>query len=144
MKKETTIAVILGVAFGTLLGLYLITKNKEMQLSKNKVIAPTGIENKAPSPGQINFQLLEISAPQDGEILETNSVTIKGKITKNSLIVIQSPIKESVFNNNKEDFSINFPLALGENVIKIVAYPKDRQLSVQEKSLRVYYLKETL
>lgn len=144
MKKETIIAVLLGVLFGAVLGLFLITKNKEIQLSKNKVIAPTGTENRSQAENNINFQPLQISEPQDGQILDKNSVSIKGKTTKNSLIVIQSPIKDMVFKNEKETFTVDFPLALGENAIRIVVYPQDKQLGNQEKDLKVYYLEENL
>jgi len=144
MKKETLIAIFLGIFFGAVLGFFLILKNKEIQINKNKAIAPTGVETKSLKQTEINFQALEVSEPNDSSITDKNSVFLKGKVTKNSLILIQSPIKDIVFRNEKEEFQIEFPLALGENVIKIVAYPKDKQLNIQEKELKVYYLKEEL
>ncbi len=144
MKKETIFAVFLGIVFGGLLGLFLITKNKEIQLNKNKVIAPKDINDRSAAQTNLNFQPLEISEPKDGEIVDNASITIKGKATKNSLVVIQSPVKDLVFTNDKEDFKVDFPLALGENIIRAVIYPKDKLLSIQEKSLRVYYLQESL
>ena len=144
MKKETVIAVFMGIFFGGLLGLFLITKNKEIQLNSNKVIAPTGTDVKSQSANDANFQPLEVSDPGDGAIVSDNSVTIKGKATQNSLIVIQSPVKDMVFKNDKPDFQVDFPLALGENVIKVVSYPQNKDFNTQEKNLRVYYLQEEL
>ncbi len=60
------------------------------------------------------------------------------------MIIIQSPIKDLVFKNDKEQFSTDFPLALGENVIRIGAYPQDKLLRSQEKELRIYYFSEQL
>ncbi len=59
-------------------------------------------------------------------------------------MVIQSPIKNLVFKAEKDQFSVNFPLALGENIIRITIYPQDKKIPQQEKELRVYYLKEEL
>lgn len=144
MKKETIIAIFLGITFGGILGFFLITKNKEIQINKNKGIAPTGTDTKNPNQNKVNFQALEITEPNDSSITDKNSITIKGRVTKNSLIVVQTPIRETVFKNDKEDFKIDLPLALGENVIKIVAYPQDKQLNIQEKNLNIYYLKEEI
>ncbi len=144
MKKETILAVFLGIAFGGILGFFLITKNKEIQINRNKAIAPTGIDTRNPNKNKVNFQALEVIEPNDSSITDKNLVVIKGKVTKNSLIVVQTPIKELVFKNDKEDFKIELPLALGENVIKIVAYPQDKQLNIQEKNLNIYYLKEEI
>lgn len=144
MKKEPFLAIFLGVLFGGILGFILIYKDKEFQINKNKAIAPTEKVIKNSKKTEVNFQALEISEPNDFSITDKNSILLKGKVTKNSLIVIQSPIKDIVYRNEKEDFQIDFPLTLGENVIKIVVYPKDKQLNIQEKNLRVYYLKEEI
>lgn len=144
MKKEPFLAIFLGVLFGGIVGFILISKNKEIQINKNKAIAPTEKIAKNSKQKEVNFQALEISEPNDFSITDKNFTFLKGKVTKDSLIVIQSPIKDIVYQNEKEDFQIELPLALGENVIKIVVYPKDKQLNIQEKDLRVYYLKEEI
>lgn len=151
MKKETIIALILGVFFGGVLAFFFVFKSDELNLKNNKVIAPTIVINK--NQNQLkesikenvnNIISLEITEPNNNTIVDTDKIKIKGKATKNSLIVIQSPINDIVFKNEKEDFSIDFPLALGENILKIVVYPTDKQARSQEKELRIYYLKEEL
>lgn len=145
MKKETIFALILGIIFGGSLAFFFVIKNNEIQLKNNKVIAPTETINKVQLKENINKIIpLEINEPNNNLIVNVNTINIKGKATKNSLIIIQSPINDVVFKNEKEDFSIDFPLALGENVLKIVVYPSDKQIRSQEKELRVYYLKEEL
>lgn len=142
MKRETIIAVIFGIIFGGTLGLFLIDKNKESQLIKNKIIAPADITGKAPSTD--NIQNLEIDSPEDSIVVENNSVKITGKVTANSLIIIQTPVEDISFVTKTVDFSQDLPLALGENVIKIVAYSSDKTQSHQEKNLKVYYLDSQL
>ena len=144
MKKETIIAVFLGIAFGGILAFFLIVKNKEFQLNKNKVIAPTGTMTQTSVKETINIVPLEITEPNENSVVNKNSVRIKGKVTKGSLIIIESPINDMVFKNEKEDFSVDFPLALGENAIKFVVYPSDKQVRAQEKDLKIYYLNEEL
>ena len=144
MKKETIIAVIFGIVLGGVFGLFLINKNKESQLVKNKIIAPTDIPGKTPSTNDNKIQNLEISSPADGLVVENNSVKIIGKTELNSLIIIQTPIKDLSFKTNKMDFSADLTLALGENVIRVVSYSTDKNQNPQEKDLKVYYLDSQL
>lgn len=141
MKKETIIAIFLGIFFGGLFGFFLITKNKEEEIKKNKTIVPTEIQAKKVVNQKINFQPLEITDPNDSSITDQNTIIIRGKATKNSLIIVQSPIKDIVYKNKNENFSIEMPLALGENVIKIVSYPEDKDFNIQEKTLYIYLIK---
>lgn len=144
MKKEAVIAIIFGVSLGAIFGFFLISKNKEIQINKNKVIAPTNSAVKNQKQNEVNFQALEVEEPNDAFITGKDTIQIKGKVTKGSLVVIQSPIKEVVFRNEQESFKSDFPLALGENSIKIVAYPNDKLMNIQEKELKIYYLQEDL
>ena len=143
MKKEAIIAIVFGIVLGSILAIFLIAKNKERLLEKSKTITPLekGQTSQAKNGG---VQQLEISEPGDKSIVYKNTVTIKGSFTKSSLIIIQSPIKDTVLKNDKEQFSIDFPLALGENVIRIGAYPQDKQLRSQEKEMRIYYFSTQL
>lgn len=144
MKKETMVAIFFGVVVGGVLAFIIIAKNKQSQLEKSKTIAPTEKLVLPQKSSQVNFQSLELVEPEDRMIVSKNEVVISAKVAKNSLVVIQSPIKDLVFQAEKDQFSVNFPLALGENVIRITVYPQDKKLHQQEKELRVYYLKEEL
>lgn len=145
MKKETLIAVFFGIILGGVVAFLIIVKSKDIQLANNKAIAPKDNNiNAVGQPLNVSFQTLEVSSPQDRVIVDKNSITIIGKVEKNSLLVIQSPIKDMVVVADKNDYSIDFPLSLGENAIKITAYPKDQTLKPQEKNLSVYYLDSQL
>lgn len=143
MKKEAIIAIVFGIVLGSILAIFLIAKNKERLLEKSKTITPLEKEQASQAKNDGALQL-EITEPGDRSIVYKNSVTIKGSFTKNSLIIIQSPIKDLVFKNDSEQFSVDYPLALGENVIRIGAYPQDKQLRPQEKEMRVYYFSKQL
>jgi hypothetical protein len=144
MKKETVIAIIFGLFLGGLLALFLSIKNKEMELAKSKVISSQNKILPSNQLSQLEFQPLEIGEPADRIIVDKPSINIKGKAMKNSLIIVQSPIKDQILTNEKDSFSLDFPLALGENVIKIVAYPKDNQFRSQEKEIKIYYIDSEL
>lgn len=142
MKKETAIAILLGVGLGLIfaIGVTLKTRNKDTK----KVTPISHTLNITPSVTAKSAQsgTLEISEPEDGSIAAANSVVIKGKAPKNSLIVIQSPVQTFTFTNDTEEFSQKFSLALGENVIIVTAYPEKQNGSGIERDLKVYYLDE--
>lgn len=142
MKKETAIAILLGVGLGLMvaIGVTLKTRNKETQ----KVTPISNSLHITPSITAKTMQssTLEISEPLDSSIAPTKSVTIKGKAPKGSLIVIQSPVQTITFTSDTEEFSEQFTLALGENIIVVTAYPKDQAGTGIERDLKVYYLDE--
>lgn len=142
MKKETLIAVVLGIGLGVLVAVFMVIQSRQKQIAQTKTvgsiqITPT-VQVKKNSPQEV----FEITSPGDNAIVSKNTVTIQGKAAKNSLIVAQSPIKNLVFKNDKETFSFEFPLALGENFILITSYPADIKTSSREKELHIFYLDE--
>ncbi len=144
MKKETAIAIVFGIILGGIVATLLILRNKELQLAKNKAFGSNSSQSAAAPATSQNIQSFTLDAPQDGEIVYTNSVTIKGSANKGSLIVIQSPIKDLIVKNDNEQFSEDFPLSFGENAITITVYPPQAEGKSQEKRLRIYYLKQSL
>jgi len=143
MKKEAIIAIVFGIVLGSIVAIFLITKNKERLLEKNKTITPLE-KNQTSQAKNGDVQQLEVTEPADRSIVYKNTITIKGSFTKNSLIIIQSPIKEIVMKNDQEQFSVDFPLALGENVIRISVYPQNKLLRSQEKEMRINYFSAQL
>jgi hypothetical protein len=141
MKKEVGIAIVCGVILGLIVAAIMISKIRQLENPKVKLPSEAQI---SPAIKNLNSQIktLEIAQPGDQAIIAQNSVQIKGKAVKGSLIVVQSPIKDILLTNKDESFSITVPLALGENIITIASYPKGTQQRSQEKTLRVYYLDE--
>ena len=127
---------------GVMVAGVMLYKNRQNQMRTAKTIAPTLKITPTISVSNADLQPLEVTEPEDQIITAKKSIIIKGKGNKDSLIVIQSPIKQVVFKSDQEDFSYDFPLALGENVIHIAMYPKGQQSSVQERDLKVFQFDE--
>lgn len=142
MKKETFIAVFLGIFLGVAVAGFMLVKNRQTQMQQAHPIAPTLKITPTIIVKNTQFQPLEISQPDNMSITAEKTITIKGKGKKDALIVIQSPLKQVAFMNTKEDFSYDFPLAFGENAIHISLYPKDNQDPIQEKDLKIFQLDE--
>lgn len=138
MKKETSIAIGMGIFFGLLFSFLVIANTQKNQSVSQK----TTTQNTRPvtTEQQTIMQPITLTEPNDGAILSEPSVTIKGKTDKNSFILIQTQIKDMSFTTKSETFEYSVPLSLGENVIHINAYPKGSSGKVQEKELHVYYL----
>lgn len=144
MKKETITAIFLGLLFGGVMAVFISLKSKDIELSKNKVIAPQKEKSSTNLAGGLEMQPLEISEPANNAIFEKDIIRFKGTAAKDSLIVIQSPIKDLAVKNTQGKFDLEFPLALGENSIKIVVYPQEKQFRPQEKYMKVYYIDSEL
>lgn len=142
MKKETIIAILLGVLFGVVVAVGVTIKTKSKPANKVEPITNALPITPTVSVQNVEFQTLEITEPVDGVIVSKNTIDIKGKAAKGGLLVIQSPIKNATINNEADTFVTNFPLATGENVILVTFYPKEQPGSPQEKELKVYYLDE--
>jgi len=144
MKKETIVAIFLGLLFGGIVAVFISFKSKDIELSTNKVIAPPKENVLSPNVSGTEIQSLELSEPANNAIFDKNTIRFIGTIAKDSLIVIQSPIKDLIVKNTQEKFDLEFPLALGENSIKIAVYPKEKQFRPQEKFIKVYFIDSEL
>ncbi|MBI4009405.1 hypothetical protein HY357_04165 [Candidatus Roizmanbacteria bacterium] len=144
MKKETIIAIFFGIIFGAVVALLILVKNKEIQLTKTKTLAPNQKISQLSKTTQKSATPLAIDEPQNGAVFNKDEVALKGNAEKNALIIMQSPIKEIIFKNEKEKFSVNFPLSLGENVITVTSHTSGDLARTFEKELRIYYLPEQL
>jgi ABC-type methionine transport system permease subunit len=142
MKKETVIAIMLGIVFGVIVAVVMVVKTKDQQIDKVKPMNTALHITPTISVNNTQFQPLQITSPETGVIVDKNAVTITAKASKDALIVIQSPIKTMIMKVTSETFSADFPLAFGENVITVSEYQKDTQAVAQEKELKIYYLDE--
>jgi hypothetical protein len=143
MKKETLVAIILGIAAGIGVAFVMIGKARESQmLSSNSISTSIQLTPSVATKNQ-QIQLLDITSPENESISSSKSVTIKGKGDEGGLLVVQSAVKNSVQKLDKADFTVEgFPLSLGENTIRLTLYPKNINLPPQEKELKIYYLDE--
>jgi len=139
MNKETIIAIVLGIILGGGIGAYVLFRTGGGDETKIIPVASDKDGKKVVKTvlpqGQ---QQLEITAPKDKAVVNKNEITITGKVQKNSLIVIQSPIDNKVLKSEKDTFSTKFSLARGENVISINSYTDSS--TPQEVVLSIYFV----
>lgn len=142
MKKETGLAIFLGVAFGIILSFVMILKTKDRRLDTTKPLTTEKKAQKVATDTAKIVSTFKLTEPQNRSIVTTKNIVFKGVADKDSLVIIQSPIIDTAVKLEKADFSIQVPLAMGENAIQITVYSKDPQARPQQKELRVYYLDE--
>lgn len=141
MKSESIITALIGIILGAGVAFILIFNTKVKIKQENKIIA----KKESPIPtipvtGEKNHQSLIIEKPDSESISQKNTATIKGQANKDSIIIIQSSSAEKAIKNNGPNFSVDFPLSLGENIINITVYPTKGE--VEEKKLKIYYFEE--
>ena len=139
MKKETSIAIGMGIIFGLVFS-FLVIANTQKNQSVSQKTPPQKTRLATTTDQQIMEQPVTITEPNDGAIIANPTVTLKGKTDTGSFIVVQTQINEVTFTTKSEQFEQDIPLALGENIIHVNVYPKDLNGRIQEKELRVYYL----
>lgn len=138
MKKETSIAIVLGIIFGLIFSFIVITNTQKNQSVSRK--AQTQKTRPVTKEQQTSAKPLIITQPNDGAIILEPSVKIKGTTEKNSFIIIQTQAKDTSFTTKSAEFEQSVSLTLGENLIHISVYPKGSNGRIQEKELHVYYL----
>ncbi len=142
MKKETLIAVFFGVLLGLGAAVAITMNVRKSEIKKINPIVTNLPVTPTVKVEQSHAETLEVASPQSGEIVQTKSITISGKAPKDGLIVIQSPASSDIRKSAGGNFSLNYPLAAGENVILISFYPKDQAGVPIEKELKVFSLSE--
>lgn len=142
MKKETIVAITLGILLGLGVAVGITYKNRSAQSQKIKPVTDTMPVTPTPVATQVSTDLLLVESPQSGIIVDSKQIEISGKAQKGGLMVIQSPASTETFQTEKDTISIDFPLAAGENVILVSFYPKDQNARAIEKELLVYSLTE--
>ncbi len=136
MKKETLIAISLGIGTGVIIAIAILFATGKGALRTSKIISgnitPTVVA------GSESLTSFKIDAPNDKESTDKKSINIKGKAEKKSLIVAHSPTSEvTVETGNKTQFDFDFPLSVGENIIKITSY---NGTDIETHTLNIYYI----
>ncbi|OGK14359.1 hypothetical protein A3H80_01765 [Candidatus Roizmanbacteria bacterium RIFCSPLOWO2_02_FULL_37_19] len=133
MKKETLIAVILGIIAGIAIAVFIIknsrdSSNKSADIILEQLTPTITIDTKKTEP-------LLIEEPDDGFVTEEESVTIKGTSQVNALIVLQTPQGEQILKTKNNSFTFDVDLLPGENKMKITSYSGK---NIDARSLTVY------
>lgn len=141
MKKEVLVAIFFGILLGLTVAVVMVWRIRGTDSTGQQ------IQSASPSPAvrkdaKVVENTLQVSQPATGFITNSANVSLKGTVQKGSVIIVQSPLTDKVVKNDKDTFDISFPLAIGENIIQIAAYPNDKTVRPQQKTVTVYYLDE--
>jgi len=145
MIKELSLAVIFGllIGFGLTGTFYFIKQNNNSHKNTPNIIIPTS----APKESQKDTKLtpttpmststnIEITSPQNNDIINTSKVTIKGLSAPNSLLVVTTPLKNYNLNTDAQgNFSLSIDLEPGLNLINLTAIDLNDQEAHTELSL---------
>lgn len=132
MKKETGIAVFLGIMAGVAIAVFVIIGTRQTKPS-GEIIEGTI----TPSISSISQETspLVVTTPENESFVKSDSIKIAGTTQKNALVVIQSPVDEEVFTSKGTSFESSIDLAPGENMVKITTYTSK---NITSKSLIIY------
>ncbi len=141
MKKEGMVAIFFGILLGLTVAVVMVWRIRGSESIKGQIQTnnPTPAVRKDATAAD---NTLTVSQPANGFITNGKNVSIKGTVQKGSVIVAQSPLTEKIMKSDKETYEISFPLAIGENIILVAAYPDDKTIRPQQKTVTVYYLDE--
>lgn len=141
MKKEVLFAIFFGILLGLTVAVVMVWRIRSGNSSDKQIQSET-----PPPPVRKDVKVvensLELTQPSNGFITKSSTVAIKGKVEKGSTVIVQSPLTEKILKSTSDTFQITFPLAIGENIIMVAAYPADKTVRPQQKTISVYYLDE--
>lgn len=140
MKRETLIAIGVGILFGCGVAVFVLFQTDKNEDAKVIPVEPAEVAQTQPKQVVTTQKQLTVETPFDQAVIQKKTVTIKGIAEQKSLIMIQSPTGEQVISSEDGTFSADFPLSLGENIIHISVYAGSS--APQERTLRVYYVPE--
>lgn len=133
MRKEVILAITIGLALGLIITFGVYTANKATQTNVVTGNAPTPVASVTPSPNT----LFTLSSPSDGDILNTNSATISGKLKPGSQLIILDESEDLVVTPNPDGtFSQTIKLVSGANLIHLYAVGGDVR---QEQQLNLVF-----
>ncbi len=138
MRKEVILAIVGGVALGLLVIGGLWWTNKTATEENPIVPSPTPLITQAPTLTPALSLPLEIINPENESIIEEEEITLEGKTTPGSVVVVIYSEGENIVEADEEgNFETEITLVGGANEIKITAY--DEEGNQAEKNLTLIY-----
>lgn len=143
MIKELSLAVIFGllIGFGLTGTFYFIKQNNTHKNTPNIIVPTPAPESQndpisTPTTTMSTSTKIEITSPQNNDIVNTSKITLKGLATPNSLLIVTTPLKNYNFNTDAQgNFSLSIDLEPGLNLINLTAIDLNDQEAHTELSL---------
>ena len=136
MIKELSLAVIFGllIGFGLTGTFYFVKKSNSQNNHLPNIVTPTDVPQNLDDPSLSPTSTpntnpnLEITSPQNNDIINTSKTTLEGNTTPDSLIIITTPLKNYNLNTNASGkFSQSIDLEPGYNAINVTAIDQNDQ-----------------
>lgn len=127
MKKEAIIAIVLGFGLGIIITFGIWTANKALKTQESTTPTPSVAEETptqiSPTPTPNQGLSLEISQPENNEIITEEKINLAGKTAPEATIVILFEEGEKIIEADKEGkFETEITLIGGANEITIKAF----------------------
>jgi hypothetical protein len=120
MKKEVLVAIIIGFSLGLIVMIGVHTARKS--LSKQAAVSPAGDSDQALALEQ-SGSLIEILSPLPNQIIEVETVSVRGTALADSMVAIITTNDEAVaMTDSQGNFEADLKLVTGRNVINVIAY----------------------
>ncbi len=144
MKKEKLIAGILGALVGLILAIFILSRFESSETKKGPSESISPKKQKSVQPTILPIRGIEVSYPKEKAVIKAKEVKIKAQVPKNSLVILVSPVFEKAIFSKSGKLEEDVKLSMGENVIKIYAYPSDPTISNLEKEIIVYRIEKEI
>ena len=123
MKAEKFILSLVAVMVGLIaagIAFYLYQMTKTLPASKNQTLTIKTQITHAPTPSNENF--LTVENPKDEEVFDKKTITISGKTTPKSTIIVSTEDNDQVVSPSETgEFTLTQSIGDGTNVIQITA-----------------------
>ncbi len=137
MRKETGIAIFLGILAGVSIGAIVLWQTKQAQQSSSQILQGT-VTPKISNAGQEITPLL-ITTPESESVVSAETITLKGSAPNDSLLVIQSETGEFVEKSTSGSFQTDVTLIEGQNTLRLTSYAGK---TIDSRTVTVYYVPE--
>lgn len=125
MRKELFVAIALGFGIGLVVVFGIITARSALR--KHIVVTNNGATSSTvsptPSSAAAATNALTITNPQDGEVVTTDKVTLRGKTSPGANVIISTEKADALIAaDNSGSFSSDISVVSGANDIRIVSF----------------------
>lgn len=144
MKKDITLAILIGLVFGMLAAFIVIflpnlTKNNQQSSSLTATVSPAV----TPSENSTSVTAIDIKQPLPNSVLTEKSATLEGNVKNSKLVLLDSDSDTMVLNaSDSGNFKQTISLSEGSNKFTITAY--DDKGETTSKTFMLYYTPEKI
>lgn len=143
MRKEVSLAVIIGIILGAIIlyGINLANQStKDLPQTSKKIVSPTPTQiSNPPSESTVTPNSITITSHTTNQVVFENKITITGKAKSSSQVAVVSNLNEEIIKTESDgSFSIEINLEAGENLISF-SQPDAQKQNLETTTLSIIY-----